>query len=283
MATDHTTTTPPTPDEIRAGWDRVAARFDEHMTPPNIEFGDGLVQRHGVTTGTRFLDVAAGSGALAIPAARHGAQVVATDISPVMIDRLAVRARREGLTNIDARVMDGHALDLDDDAFDVAASQHGVSLFGDIDRGLREMVRVTRPGGRVVIVAFGPLPQAEFLTFFVGALRAAVPGFAGPPMDPPPPPFQVADPEVLRRTLGAAGLTDVRVERRVWDVPVRSAAHLWDIVTSSNPLGAMMVADLSDTQAADARRVLDGMLRERSGGHPDAVLHIAINEGVGTA
>ena len=283
MTTAHTPQTPPTPEQIRAGWDRLASGFDEHLTPLNIDFGDGALGRAGLTAGTRFLDVAAGSGALAIPAARRGAQVVATDISPSMIERLTARASAEGLANLDARVMDGHALDFDDDTFDLAASQHGVSLFGDIDRGLRELVRVTRPGGRVLIVAFGSLQKAEFLTFFLGSLRAAVPGFTGPPMDPPPLPFQVADPDLLRQKLTEAGLTKVRVDKAVWDLRVRSSAHLWDVVTSSNPIGSALVADLTAEQTADARRVLDGMLRERSGGSPDAVLHIDINMGVGTA
>lgn len=69
----------------------------------------------------------------------------------------------------------------------------------------------------------------------------------------------------------------------MWDLPVRSAARLRDVVTSSNPLGAAMVADLTDEQTSNARRVLDGMLRERSGGTPETVLHTAINVGVGTA
>lgn len=271
----------PTAEQIRAGWDRVAPGFDAHVTPHSLAFGEEVSRRHGVTAGLRVLDVAAGSGALAIPAARRGAQVVATDISPVMIDRLAVRAREEGLA-IDARVMDGHALDLDDDTFDLAVSQHGVSVFGDMARGLREMARVTRPGGRVLVVAFGPPPKAEFLTFFLGAVSATVPGFAGLPADPPPLPFQVADPARLRAKLAGAGLTDVRVEPDVWDLPVRSAVHLWDLVTHSNPIGAAMVADLSDEQTAEARTVLDGMLRERSGGGPETVLHTAVNVGVGT-
>ncbi len=282
MTTTRNSQAAPTPEQVRSGWDAIAVGFDEHVTPHNIALGDGLLRRHGVIAGMRVLDVAAGSGALAIPAARLGAQVVATDISAVMIERLGARARDEGL-DIDARVMDGHALDLDDDTFDVSVSQHGVSLFPDMARGLREMARVTRPGGRVLVVAFGPPPRAEFLTFFLGAVRAAVPGFTGLPTDPPPLPFQVADPDRLRVKLTGAGLNDVRVERDVWDLPVRSAAHLWNLVVSSNPIGAAMVAGLTDEQTTEARRVLDGMLRERSGGGPEAVLHAAINVGVGTA
>lgn len=282
MATAHNPTIPDS-EQVRAGWDAIAPGFDEHLTPLNIVHGERVLRRAGLTGGMRFLDVATGSGALAIPAARAGARVVATDISPAMVERLTARARDEGLDDLDARVMDGHALELDDDTFDLATSQHGVSLFGDIDRGLREIVRVTRAGGRVVIIAFGPLPRAEFLTFFLGALRAAVPGFAGPPMDPPPLPFQVADPGVLGAKLTAAGLSDVTVDTVVWDLPIRSADHLWQVVTTSNPIGAQLVAGLDETQVDDARRVLDGMLRERSGGGPDAVLHTGINVGTGTA
>lgn len=270
------------PEQVRAGWDRIAAGFDEHVTSLNIGFADTVLGQFELA-GTRFLDVAAGSGALAIPAARRGAEVLATDISPAMIERVRARARDEGLANLDARIMDGHALELDDDTFDVAASLNGVSLFGDIDRGLRELARVTRPGGRVLIIAFGPFERAEFLTFFLGALRAAVPRFTGPPMDPPPLPFQIADPDLLVQKLTGAGLSDVRVQRAIWEMPVRSAAHLWDLVTSSNPIGAQLVADLTSGQTADTRRVLDGMLRERSGGSPDAVLYTELNVGVGIA
>ncbi|MDP8977095.1 MAG: methyltransferase domain-containing protein, partial [Actinomycetota bacterium] len=266
MSTPHSPQAAPTPEQIRTGWDRVAAGFDQYVTPLNFGFGEDALRRIGLEAGMRFLDVAAGSGALAVPAARLGAQVVATDISPVMIERLSARARDEGLTNLQARVMDGTALELGDDTFDAAASQHGVSLFPEIDQGLRELARVTKPGGQVLIVAFGPPEKAEFLTFFLAALQAAVPGFTGPPMDPPPLPFQVADAGLLHEKLNRAGLTDVRVDTAVWDWPVRSATHAWDVVTHSNPIGAMLVADLTAEQTAEAQRVLDGMLRERSGG-----------------
>jgi 2-polyprenyl-3-methyl-5-hydroxy-6-metoxy-1,4-benzoquinol methylase len=68
------------------------------------------------------VDVAAGSGALSIPAARIGVQVLATDQSSVMLDLLHQRAGKEGLS-IETRVMDGHALELEGGSFDLAGSQ----------------------------------------------------------------------------------------------------------------------------------------------------------------
>lgn len=272
----------PTTDQIRSAWDAVAHDFDEQVTPLNIDYAEGALRRAGLGRGMRFLDVAAGSGALSIPAARLGAKVVATDLSPRMIGRLAERARAEGLTTLVTDVMDGCDLALDSDSFDVAASQNGVSLFPDLHAGLAELVRVTKPGGRVMVIAFGPLPKAEFITFFMGAMQAAVEGFTGPSMDPPPLPFQVADPDVLGQRLGEAGLTDVSVEPVTWDLPVRSGSHLWDVVLASNPVAGQWTANLTEEQVTGVTRVLDGMLRERSGGGPTAVLNAELNVGIGT-
>lgn len=282
MTATETPTGPPTREQIRAQWDALAPGFDDVVTPTNIDLGEDVLRRVEVTEGTRFLDVAAGSGALAIPAARRGARVVATDISPVMLERLAARARAEGLV-LDTRLMDGQSLQLEDDEFDVSASQHGVSLFPDIDRGLRELVRVTRPGGRVVVATIGPPQHAEFLTFFIGALKASVPGFPGLPLDPPPLPFQVADPERLRAKLVAAGLADVVVDRAEWQLRVQSGKQLWKFVVSSNPIGAQLVANLTSEQAATARTVLEGMVRERRGNRDEATLRTAVTIGLGTS
>ena len=269
------------PDRIRDAWDRLAEDFDRFTTPVNISLGEDALERVGLRPGMQFLDVAAGSGALSIPAARIGARVLATDIAPVMIERLDARAREEGLPNLDGRVMDGHALDLEDDSFDVSGSQFGIMLFPDFSRGLREMARVTRPGGRVVVIAFGPPRAVEFLGFFLAAVRAVVPDFTGLPMDPPPLPFQVSDREVLRQRMADAGLQDVRVDTVDHAMEISSGRHLWDLVTHSNPIGAEMVAGLTPEQRTTVHEVLDGMLRERSGGGP-AVLHNEVNIAIGT-
>lgn len=273
---------PPTTEQIREGWDAVADGFDEYVTPLNISYGDDALDRVGLREGMRFLEVAAGTGSLAIPAARRGARVLATDLSPRMVRRLVERARAEGVVDVDVRVMDGCDLAFADDTFDVAASQNGVSLFPDLKRGLAELVRVTKTGGRAMIVTFGPPEKAEFLTFFLAAVKAVVPGFTGLPADPPPLPFQVADADVLRQRLAEAGLTDVRVETTAWDMPFRSGAHFWKTMLASNPIAGSLTAGLTAEQTTEATQTLDGMLRERSGGGPGATLTSEMNIGIGT-
>ncbi len=270
-----------TADAIRDQWERIAAGYDDHVTPLHLAMADDPLDRVGLRAGMRVLDVAAGSGALSIPAARRGAKVVATDIAPTMIDRLVRRAQAHGLADVDARVMDGCDLEFDDGSFDVAASQNGVSSFPDLARGLRELVRVTRPGGRVLIVALGPPPRAEFLSFFTAAMQAVVAHFRGLSMDPPPLPFQVADPETLGTQLSGAGLRDVTVEPCTWTMAIGTSSQLWEVVTHSSPSGAELVADLTDEQRDAVREVLDGMLREQAGGHRAPVLTARMNVGIG--
>ena len=275
-----TTTAPAGTIETRDAWNDIAAGYDRFVTPTHLWLGNEALRRVELQAGMRFLDVAAGSGALSIPAARLGARVLATDLSSIMLDRLASRARGEGL-DVETRVMDGHALDLDDESFDVAGSQFGVMLFPDLPRGLRELARVTKRGGRVLLVAYGAPERIDFLRVFIGAVHAVVPDFTGLPDDPPPLPFQVADPEKLRRELAAAGLSDVSVETIIETLEFSSGVQLYDWVTNSNPVGRMLVADLSEPQRADVRRVLDDMLRERTGEGGRAKLTNPINIGIG--
>lgn len=262
-------------------WDRIATGYDEFVTPTHLWIANEGVTRAGLRPGDRFLDVAAGSGALSIPAARLGAEVVATDIAPVMVERLQARAEAEGLDNVTGRVMDGHSLDFEDNTFDVAGSQFGVMLFPDLPRALREMVRVVKPGGRVLVTAYGPPAEIEFLGFFLGAMKVVIPGFTGLPTDPPPLEFQVAHPAKLQAALADAGLADVQVETTTETLEFGSADDMWNWITNSNPIGAGLVAGLNDDQRAEVRGVLGGMLRERAEGNGAAVLTNPVNIGIG--
>ena len=263
-------------------WDAIAEGYDRYVAPQEAALANEALRLVGLEPGERFLDVAAGTGGLSLPAARLGAQVLATDWSPAMIERFEARVRAEGLSNAEGRVMDCHALDLADDSFDVTGSQFGVMLVPDQPRALREMVRVTRPGGRVLVIAYGSPAEFEFLQFFIGALKAVAPEFPGIPDDPPPLEFQVSDPEILRQRLTDAGLKNVRVERTAERPTFASGQEMWDWVLYGNPIPGLLVADLSEDQRARLRQVLDGMLRERAEANGRAVLTNAVNIGFGT-
>ncbi len=269
--------------EIREAWDNIATGYDRYVTPTdNWALPKHALKLAGLRPGMRFLDVASGSGALGLPATRLGADVIAVDISPGMIERLTERTREEGLGNIQCRVMDGHALEFDDDTFDIAGSQFGVMLFPDLPRAVRELVRVTKPGGRVFLVVYAHPSKVEFLGTFIGAIQSVVPGFTGPPMDPLPLPFQVSDPEVLRRRMEEAGLGDVRIEPGAERLPFRSGKEMWDWVTNSNPIAVEMISDLTDEQKSRVRQSLDEILQKKIDGNGVAVLKAEVNIGIGT-
>jgi ubiquinone/menaquinone biosynthesis C-methylase UbiE len=263
-------------------WDAIAEGYDRYVSPQEVDLANEALRLVGLEPGEQFLDVAAGTGGLSLPAARLGAHVLATDWSRAMIERFKARVRAEGLTKAEGRVMDCHALALPDDSFDVAGSQFGVMLVPDQPGALREMVRVTKPGGRVLVIAYGLPAELEFLQFFIGALKAVAPEFPGLPNDPPPLEFQVSDPEVLRQRLTGAGLKDVRVERAAERPTFASGQEIWDWVLYGNPIPGMLVADLNENDRTRLRQVLDGMLRERAGANGQAVLTNAVNIGIGT-
>lgn len=270
-------------EKTRAAWDNIAPGYDEFVSPTHMWLGNEGLCRANLRPGMRFLDVAAGAGALSIPAARLGAQVLSVDISPTMLDRLKSRARKERLT-VETRVMDGHVLELDDNTFDISGSQFGVMLFPDMPRALREMVRVTKPDGRVLMNVYGPPQKIEFFAFFVAAIQTAVPGFTGPPMDPLPLPFQLQNPEKLRQEMTNAGLKDVRVETITEKLEFQSGKQLWDWLVNSNPIAEQILGELSLTmdQITLVRQALDRMVQERSGGTGTAILTNPINIGIGT-
>jgi ubiquinone/menaquinone biosynthesis C-methylase UbiE len=269
-------------ESTRAAWDSIVAGYDEFVTRTEVWLANEALRRAGLSRGQQFLDVAAGCGGLSLPAARLGAKVLATDWSPAMIDRLQARARKEGLSGVEGRVMDCHALELADDTFDLSGSQFGVMLVPDQPTALREMVRVTRSGGRVLVIAYGAPAQIEFLHFFIGALQAVDPRFNGLPMTPPPLEFQVSDPDVLRQRLAGAGLKDVTIDTVTEKLEFRSGQEMWDWVLNGNPIAGMLTAGLTDEQRNEVRNVLHGMLRERSGGSGPGVLTNPVHIGVGT-
>jgi SAM-dependent methyltransferase len=115
-------------------WDVAARHYEKTAHPFTARYAASALARVALTP----------------LAAQTGARVLATDFSPGMVERIAVA----GLPNVEARVMDGQALDLDDASFDAVFSIFGVIMFPDWRKGLAEMARVTRPGGYGVVASW---------------------------------------------------------------------------------------------------------------------------------
>ena len=168
------------------------------------DLGRVLVAAAGVASGQRVLDVAAGSGNASFPAARTGAHVVASDLTPELLEAGRTRAEREGL-DLDWRVDDAEALELADASFDVVLSCLGVMFAPHHGAAADELLRVARPGATIGLLSWTP---EGFIGQMFAAMRSFVP--APPPGVQPPPLW--GDVEHVRSLLGS-GVTELRARR----------------------------------------------------------------------
>ena len=116
------------------------------------ESGEALVGTLGITNGLKVLDLGSGDGTTAVPAARLGADVLGVDIASNLVEAGNERAQSLGLTNL--RFQEGDASDLnelEDDSFDLVVSIFGAMFAPRPSDVAKEMVRVTQPGGRIVM------------------------------------------------------------------------------------------------------------------------------------
>lgn len=135
---------------IAEAFDSVASVYDRAGFSFFAPFADALVDRAAVAAGERVLDVACGTGAVAIAAARRGATVQAVDLSPGMIEQARAAIAAEDV-EVEAVAGDAQRLDHPDDAFDVVTCGFGVFFLPDAGAALAEWRRVLAPGGRLAL------------------------------------------------------------------------------------------------------------------------------------
>ena len=133
--------------EAAEAWDRWGPTLEDWLGPATEAMLDGA----GVRAGARVLDVAAGAGGQTLAAARRvgpAGHVLATDLSPAILEYAAAAARSAGLENVETRELDGESLaGVEDESVDAVISRLGLIYFPDQQGALAEMRRVLRPGG----------------------------------------------------------------------------------------------------------------------------------------
>ncbi len=148
--------------DVTPGWQR----WDVQMIDATRQSTEALLTAVGITPGMQILDVATGTGSPALELVRPvGPQghVTATDVNPGMVAFAEAKAQREGLPNISFRVADAADLPFPDAQFDAITCSMGVMFFPR-DRGLAELRRVLRSGGRIGFTLWGPYEHNPWLT-----------------------------------------------------------------------------------------------------------------------
>ena len=178
--------------------------FAKYLEPGALE----ILKRLSIPPGTEMLDVASGAGQIAIPAARAGARVTGIDIATNLVEEARSRAQAEGLA---VRFDEGDAemLPYEDQSFDLVVSLIGAMFAPRPEKVAAELIRVTRPGGRIVMANWTP-------EGFVGQMFKTVGKYA-PPSPLMAPPVKWGDEAAVRERL-SDGIADLQLTRRLYTI-----------------------------------------------------------------
>jgi SAM-dependent methyltransferase len=223
----------------------------------------------GIGEGSRVLDVAAGAGGQSLAAARRvgrGGLVLATDISPNLLDFAAQRATEAGLDNVKTAVLDGEQLDVDEGSFDAVISRVGFIYFPDQQAALQGTWRALKPGDNLAGIVYSTAQANQFFSIPVSIIRrrAELP----PPAPGQPGPFSFGEPGVIEAAYERAGFTNVKTRRMA--APLRLASAAECVRFQQESFGALhtMLAGLPEEGRAEAWAEIEQALGrfERDGG-----------------
>jgi ubiquinone/menaquinone biosynthesis C-methylase UbiE len=235
---------------------------------PFEEIADTIADIHRVVVdalqpgdGKRWLDVACGTGDLAMLAAASGADVVGVDFAAPLVETARRRAA-EGALDIDFRVGDAESLDLEDASFDIVSSTFGVIFAPDQNRAAGELARVTRPGGLIGLATWTPDGTMGDMCRVMAQFQPPPPEGAGIPLD-------WGWPGRVEQLLGDA--FDLQIEERNSTFEVESAEEYWTkFALACGPWKTLLETLDEDGREHVRRAFFDYMERYGSPGGPIA-------------
>lgn len=245
----------PSNDVVNADSWSSAAKGYKDFSQFTLECALAGLDAARVRPGERLLDVATGPGLLAMHAALEKQAIVdAIDFSPGMIDQLRKTLSREPAA-VTPHVMDGQKLEFEDSTFDVVISSFGVTLFPDYKRGLQEMVRVAKPGGRIVVV--GPSEGGVSCARpWVDVVEAQFP--EGLPLPFPAGFRDSGSPSGMHAVLSSAGCVDVKASELQGSIRMGESTFMfmsWVRSFMSNPFIAHVKKRLTPERAEEMEEV----------------------------
>lgn len=256
-------------ETTRQQWQSAAKAWDQWSPLLRAWLGpatDLMLDMAAIGPGCRVLDVAAGAGEQSLRAAERvgpSGRVLATDISPNILEFAAENARSAGHKNITTSVMDGEALDVPDSTFDAVISRVGLIYFPDQQKALAEMKRALKPGGRIAAIVYSTADNNKFFSLPVSIIRrrANLPA----PLPGQPGPFSLGGPGVLEGEFRKAGFTQVRSCTVAAPVELTSAAECVRFEKESFGALHQMLSSLDQSGKDSAWSEIEEQLRQFEG------------------
>lgn len=233
----------------------------ERITNTIRDIHELVVERADPKPGEKLLDAATGTGAVAILAARRGADVTGMDLAPVLVDTARERAAEEGV-DIRLDVGDAEAMSYDDSSFDVVTSTCGVMFAPDHGAVASELARVTRPGGRIALACW--TPDGGLAEMF-GMMRPYLP----PPPEGAGSPFAWGDREHVSGLLGDA--FELSFEEHDSVLRVADGEEYWELFSSSYGPTKTAAEALDDERREEFHRAWVEFFEQRR--EDDEVVH----------
>ena len=248
-------------------WSESAKAWREHSATIRTMFAPlttALIEAAHISAGQSVLDVAGGPGEPSLTIAQvvgPGGSVTYTDAVAEMVATAEDEAQRRGLTNVRFQQCVAESLSFADDSFDAAVSRLGVMLFADPPAALREMLRVTKPGGALAFVVWGKTDRNPFTSVVTNVISRYV---DVPAEDPDAPgAFRFAEPGKLARLLTEAGATNVQERELNFQMaaPI-SVEQFWQMRSATSGTLREKLATLSPEKAQQAGLEVQEAARE---------------------
>ncbi len=266
------------PDQIPEKWGDIASAYGAAFETLTCQFAEEVISQLSPKTGESVIDVAAGTGAFSLAAARLGADVLATDFAAGMVDHIQARIDKELIHNVKTRVMDGQALEVDDASYDISVSIVGLIFFPDIDKGFSELKRVLKPGGRCAVVCWDYPENFEMMKLLKRAIEIAAPDFEMPTQTPVW--ARMVGENQLKEKFQQAGFKKVDVSTIDGLLTLDSVEDFWSVFMSSSPPMTSLFSALGE---ANTKRAGEAFVSLATENHQKQVVTLASKACVGIA
>lgn len=245
-------------DKHSKGWNDHSAQIGQWLR----ESTDAMLAMAEIAPGAHVLDVAAGAGDQTLDIAKRvgpAGTVLATDLSPAILALAKEKALRAGCGNVETQVADGENLNVPDAGFDATICRLGLMFFPDPGRGLREMFRALRPGGRACTMVFSTPDKNPCVSILIStALKRA----GLPPRDPYQPGglLSLGKPGLIDELFRQAGFSRVATTKVMAPFRLSSVKNYLDFIrTSASPI-LQILGRLDETARNAAWADIEGKL-----------------------